>query len=175
MTQIIPVVSDALQATIRRLLPSQRGFGEDLMASNVITPIIDLTPSAEGSQVPVNLQTAWDFATDFTYVNAASTTTLISNTGFWQVDVTAIVNTGVGSVSTIQINDGASQKKVWEVRTGLGAGGDIEAFNKFVVFLRPGDTLELVLTSANHAITTWYRQIATVDGVLVNPLGFNPQ
>ena len=51
MSQIIPIVSEALQATVRRLLPSQNGFGEDLQASNVIVPIVNLTPSAEGTEL----------------------------------------------------------------------------------------------------------------------------
>ena len=45
MAQLINLTSEALQATIRRLLPSQQGFGEDLQATNVVTPIIDLTPT----------------------------------------------------------------------------------------------------------------------------------
>jgi hypothetical protein len=54
MAQIKSVVSESLQATIRRLLPSQSGFTEDLQAQNVIVPVI---------------------------TNA--TTTLISNPGFY--------------------------------------------------------------------------------------------
>ena len=58
MSQIIRITSEALQATVRRLLPSQQGFGEDLQASNVITPVIDLTPTAEGSQLPIDFARA---------------------------------------------------------------------------------------------------------------------
>ena len=47
--EIITVNSEELQSTIRDLLPSQSGFGSELQASNVITPIIDLTATAEGS------------------------------------------------------------------------------------------------------------------------------
>ena len=54
MAQIINITSEALQATIRRLLPSQQGFGEDLQATNVVQPIIDLTPTAEGTVLPVS-------------------------------------------------------------------------------------------------------------------------
>ena len=61
MAQITNVTSEALQATLRRLLPSQQGFGEDLQASNVITPVIDLTASAEGSALPIELSTALAF------------------------------------------------------------------------------------------------------------------
>ena len=38
MPQITPITSEALQAKIRQLLPSQIGFGEDLQAQNVIVP-----------------------------------------------------------------------------------------------------------------------------------------
>ena len=44
--EIITVNSEALQTQIRDLLPSQNGFGSELQASNVITPIIDLTAAA---------------------------------------------------------------------------------------------------------------------------------
>ena len=73
MAQITSVTSEALQATIRRLLPSQQGFGEDLQASNVIFPIIDLTPTAEGSVLGTNLQTAIAFGS-ITSINANSST-----------------------------------------------------------------------------------------------------
>ena len=56
--EIITVNSEQLQTTIRNLLPSQAGFGSELQASNVITPIIDLTASAEGSSTPEFLQRA---------------------------------------------------------------------------------------------------------------------
>jgi len=58
LPQIIRLTSEALQASIRRLLPSQQGFGLDLEATNVITPIIDLTPTAEGSELRQDLQSA---------------------------------------------------------------------------------------------------------------------
>ena len=73
MAQLIRITSEALQATVRRLLPSQQGFGEDLEASNVIQPIIDLTPTAEGNQLPFNLASAINF-TDTTAISANSST-----------------------------------------------------------------------------------------------------
>ena len=80
MAQITTVTSEALQATLRRLLPSQQGFGEDLQASNVITPIIDLTPSAEGSILPDYLQTALTL-TDATVF--ASNNNTVSSINSW--------------------------------------------------------------------------------------------
>ena len=58
MAQIIPIVPESLQKKIRDLLPSQQGFGEDLQASNVILPILDVTSAASGADVGQNLQTA---------------------------------------------------------------------------------------------------------------------
>ena len=55
---ISSVTSEALQAKLRQLLPSQQGFGTDLSASDTIVPIIDLTASAEGSDVRQDLQTS---------------------------------------------------------------------------------------------------------------------
>ena len=60
--ELAQVTSNNLEATVRNLLPSVSGFGSRLGAQNVIVPIIDLTPTAEGSVLPVQLQTAWDHA-----------------------------------------------------------------------------------------------------------------
>ena len=66
MAQVTSVTSEALQTQIRNLLPSQQGFGEDLQASNVIVPIIDLTATAEGSALPLDLSSAATFeSTEF--------------------------------------------------------------------------------------------------------------
>ena len=85
MSQIINITSEALQATIRRLLPSQQGFGEDLQASNVIMPVIDLTPTAEGSSVPANLQNASAYGSNTTFFANNSTNTLVTGGGFYRV------------------------------------------------------------------------------------------
>ena len=74
MAEIVPVVSEALEAQIRSLLPSQRGFGEDLQASNVIFPIIDLTPAAEGTTVPQYQQQAIAFGSQTSFVITNQTT-----------------------------------------------------------------------------------------------------
>ena len=57
--------SQELENKVRNLLPSQGGAGAgfDLSASTQIIPIIDLTESAEGSNVRADLQTALSFKT----------------------------------------------------------------------------------------------------------------
>jgi hypothetical protein len=59
--QVKTITSEALEAAYRNLTPSQDGFTEDLMASNVVIPVLDLTASAEGATTPESLQQAWIF------------------------------------------------------------------------------------------------------------------
>ena len=77
--EVITVNSEELQTVVRDLLPSQNGFGSELQASNIITPIIDLTATAEGSRLPGSMQQAFDFSsTPATADNG--TVTLINQT-----------------------------------------------------------------------------------------------
>ena len=181
MAQITSVTSESLQAKIRTLLPSQQGFGEDLQASNVIVPMIDLTSAAEGAEVPEMLQTAWDDSTGHLRQSAVSTTSdIITTTGFWQVDLTAVwqPNGSNTAAITVQIDDGTATKiPVWQCSYAItGASDSITGMeDKFVVFLRAGRKLQVFTASTNTVIDIWYRQIADVNGTLVNPLGFSPQ
>jgi len=173
---ISTVTSEALQLKLRQLLPSQQGFGTDLSASDTIIPIIDLTAAAEGSDVPEFLQRAWDSSTDYDQVSNG-TTTLINNTGFWQVDLNATLRYADGSVSgIIQINDGATTNKIWQITNTTATESDTVTTteNKFIVFLRAGDSLEGVSNSVNVILDIWHRQVADINGTLVNPTGFTP-
>ena len=175
MAEIVPVTSETLEAQIRDLLPSQRGFGEDLQASNVITPIIDLTAAAEGSTLAVELQNAWDFSTSLATQTNAGSTTAINTPGFYKVDYTATYNNGGSSAPKITITDGLSSKTVW-IGSVLNAGsGQItDSAGEFYIYLRAGDSL--VITGVGSTQTNvWSRQVADVNGNLTNPLGFNPQ
>ena len=170
--ELITVNSEQLQTTIRNLLPSQAGFGSELQASNVITPIIDLTASAEGSSTPEFLQRAWGFETELD-VTRATTATIISSTGFWQVGLTASWGAGSSTGSFIFIDDGASTKKIWYGAT-IGSGSQtVTVKDQFIVFLRAGDSLKVTCDTADE-IAIWYKQVASVDGTLTNPLGFSP-
>ena len=113
MSQIISITSEALQATIRRLLPSQQGFGEDLQASNVILPIVDLTPTAEGSSVPTYLQQALAFGSQTAFEVSNTTTQLAGSPGFYRVfgTISLYMNTTTNISGFIQIQDGASTKR----------------------------------------------------------------
>lgn len=174
MAQIIPIVSDALQATIRRLLPSQNGFGEDLQAQNVIVPIIDLTPSAEGSAIGTDLQTALAFGSQSAF-NAANATVIVANVpGFYRVFGAATVNSVSGSFqfARFALSNGLSSKIIWEMQIGATTNGSTpnNVFD-FNVFLDTGDALD-AQASSETVIGGSSRQIATKQGELINPSGF---
>lgn len=178
MAQITEVTSEALQATIRRLLPSQRGFGEDLQATNVITPIIDLTPTAEGSQLPQFIQQALNFTQATSFAVTSGTTTLVTTTGFYRVIGTATIRNQAGGTEAVSfiINDGSSSKVVWQMGNPPSATPLMVASQyDFTVFLSAGDSFKADATSDNGYLAGSVRQVATVTGVLVNPTGFTPE
>ncbi len=173
MAQLIRVTSEALQATVRRLLPSQQGFGEDLNATNVITPIIDLTPTAEGSVLREDLQTAANFSQANVWSINNTTATLISTPGFYKVTANTVlnVNTTAFERTQLQINDGLATKVVWRATAEPGTAASVGWTFVETVFLRAGDSLECTAT-ANANISGHLRQVATVNGEIVNPTGF---
>lgn len=177
MAQITSVTSEALQKQIRDLLPSQQGFGEDLQASNVIQPIIDLTAAAQGTTTPQNMQTAIAFGSSTGFQAAATTVALANTPGFWQITGTASAMAANGGVceSKIEVSDGLSSKVVWKLGVagnGGAQGASVEL--NLVIFLRSGDSISASTLGGGY-LTGSYRQIADVNGNLVNPVGFTPQ
>lgn len=174
MAQIIRITSEALQATIRRLLPSQQGFGEDLQASNVIQPIIDLTPTAEGTALPREYQEAFSYAgLTFFETSSGSSTTIANTPGFYRVIGTAtVIAPSAGSeAARLELSDGLSSKKLWVVATLAGTNTSSTSDFDQIVFLDTGDTLSATTTTGG-AIQGGVRQVADRYGVLSNPPGF---
>lgn len=178
MAQIINITSEALQATIRRLLPSQQGFGEDLQASNVIMPTIDLTRSAEGTETPELLQTALAFGSQ-TAFSINNTTSVIANSpGFYRIF--GGFSTATDAVGSPQVNfsmsDGLSTKTIWAVQLYDGAQDAYQTGSyDFAVFLRAGDSISGQASRTTDFLRGSSRQIADVNGILVDPAGFTPQ
>jgi hypothetical protein len=173
--QIMQVTSESLQKKIRDLLPSQQGFGVDLQASNVIVPIVDLTAAAEGSQVPESLQNALAFGSQ-TAFNLNTSGTISSTTGFLR-----IVGTGSCTHDTLitqaklQMTDSLTTKTIWGLEIPVRNSGSVTAVGfDLIVFVASGVSVTgLIQNKAN--LTGSVRQIADVNGNLVNPSGFNPQ
>ena len=164
---IITVNSEALQSQIRDLLPSQNGFGSELQASNVITPIIDLTASAEGSGLRQDLQSALAFGSQTAFFVAGSAATLTTAAGWYRVTGTGTVS-GLNKEAKITMTDGATIKVVWALNTA-----DTNTFSEgydLVFAVATGITLAV---SASSACTMGgsVRQIADAAGGFVQPVG----
>jgi hypothetical protein len=160
------IKSENLQQKIRQLLPSQGGAGPgvDLSATTQIVPIVDLTESAEGSDVRADLQTAFSFDTITAFSVSNTTSTIVSNTGYWRVYGGISIDSSVAS-GAFKINNGFTTKTIITV-IGRGAP-DIEIVD-FIVFLPAGHSLEATTGSGVEAIGS-VRQIADIDGNLISP------
>ena len=173
MAQITPVTSEALQAEIRRLLPSQQGFGEDLQASNVITPIVDLTAVAEGSALPENLQQAINFVGSVDYEVQNTTSDIANVGGFYRVR--SVNPAGLTFNGNYSIFDGTTDKIIYDLDAGATSSfGQTMVVVDFYVFLRSGDVLRCTNASASYAFKGTVQQIADLNGNLINPVGFSP-
>lgn len=178
MAEIVPVVSEALEAQIRDLLPSQRGFGEDLQASNVITPIIDLTAAAEGTNVPEYQSQALNHGGGTTFQVASANVDVATTPGFYRLTGTGMIvsNTSSNQSVIISMTDGITSKTMWKqfVPSGLGVNSFFNLNFDYIFFVASGITLNVLATSTASAAGS-IRQVADVNGTVVNPSGFTPQ
>ena len=174
------LTDEALEKKFRDTFKSQGGaeLVDDLYASGVIVPVVDFSAAAAGSQLPSNLQTAWDKATGYVQVTNANVD-LITNTGFWQVNLTATVPSSNSNAhrGAIFIEDSsAATYVVWRTEAqAIPTGNETTMLitsGPFVVFLQAGDRLKAFTNDVQCDLEVWYRQIADVNGNLVNPLGF---
>ena len=177
MAQLITITSEALQATIRRLLPSQQGFGEDLQATNVVTPIIDLTPTAEGSNIPTSMQQALNFDQASSFSGTNTTLTLASSSAFYRV-VGCVATRSAGTIesSTFTITNSSGSKVIWGAGVPALGSPIVSSLVDFdlIFWLDLGDTLTFEVAN-DHTVTGSLRQIADNNGVLTQPGGFSPQ
>lgn len=166
MAQEFTIKSPDIEDKINQLLPSQGGFGAgvDFSASTMVIPIVDLTETAEGSTLRQDLQTALshDSATTFQVTNA--TTTIINTTGYFRITADSAL-TGNGSIQ-ISISDGTTSKVIVD-NTVAGATAPIH--HDFIVQLDAGDSVIVVASNSNVVLTGSSRQIADLDGNLINP------
>jgi hypothetical protein len=176
---ISSVTSEALQLKLRQLLPSQQGFGTDLSASDTIIPIIDLTASAEGSDVRQDLQTALAFGSQTAFSASNSTVVLANTPGFWQITsaYSLFLNTTLTTNVDFDVTDGIATKQLLSfssITNATTSNSLVSTPLNFLIFLTSGDSLSV--TASNFALCAGsYRQIADVNGDFVNPIGFNPQ
>ena len=175
--EIITVNSEALQSQIRDLLPSQNGFGSELQASNVITPIIDLTATAEGSGLPESLQQAISFDSQSTVTANNNTQTIQNTPGFYRLDCSFSLgsNTGGDESASVQITDGLSVKNILDLHVRDNVSNPAQSYGaiqSIIIFLNTGETAQCVTTDVDCHLTVTSRQIADAQGTLVNPAGY---
>ena len=173
--EVITVNSEALEAEVRSLLPSQNGFGSELQASNVITPIIDLTPTASGSNLGTQIQEALNFGGCTVFNVRNTTTTVASSAGFYRIlgTCSAIPGNVTRFLGATEIEQGGVTKNVWSLFTpSTAAQGAMAVLLDLTIFLTPDDTLNIVSSNDAVALSGSIRQVATVSGELINPVGF---
>jgi len=174
MGQEFVIKSQQLEDKINQLLPSQGGFqaGVDLSASTMVVPVVDLTESAEGSNLREDLQTAISHSSATPLSVANTTTTLINTTGYFRVfGAVSSNNNNTGSHSALfQMTDGTTNKIIWQVLNPNNSNENTIAINfDFIVFLQAGDSLEASSSTANSFLIGNTRQIADISGNLINP------
>ena len=172
--EIITVNSEELQTQIRDLLPSQNGFGSELQATNVITPIIDLTAAAEGSGLPTNLQNALAFASQTRFDVTNTSSLLVNSPGFYRFVGVSNVTAAGGRRNVFTMSDGLATKDIWEhAMPGAATATNVSSIQfDFIAWLRPGDSISATSSSTTSRIAGSHRQVATGDGTLVQPVGF---
>ena len=165
--------SQELEDKVRNLLPSQGGAGAgfDLSASTQIIPIIDLTESAEGSNVRQDLQTAFSHNTITGFQVQNTTTTLVTNTGYFRVYGTYNAESGSAGpvIGRFSLNDGTTNKIINDFMANSTNRTAITTLFDFIVFLSAGDSLTCQSTSNDVYMRGCTRQIADIDGNLTNP------
>lgn len=179
MPEITTITSESLQAEVRRLLPSQRGFGQDLEAQNVIVPIIDLTPTAEGSALREDLQVAWNHGSTTTTSrqNSPGTSTVVNTPGFWKYSTTfsMLTDTAAGRFADMSITDGLSSIVIHALLTSADSSGENPMQLSFegIVFLKTGEAITLSTGGTDTFGQVTVCPIADVNGNLINPSGFS--
>ena len=175
MAEEFIINSRTIEDKINQLLPSQGGFGAgiDFSASTMVIPIVDLTETAEGSDVRADLQTALSFKTTTTFNVTATTTTFLTTTGYYRVfGAMSSLHAQNAGVVKMMISDGTTDKiilngKVICQSTAVGVF-PIYPFD-FVVFIPAGHSLKATTSDTNLVVAGCFRQIADIDGNLTDP------
>ena len=156
MAQEFTIKSTAIENKINQLLPSQGGFqpGVDFSASTMVIPIVDLTETAEGSSLRLDLQKALSFTTATSYSVEGTTSTIINTTGYWRlVGFSYAVPTTTPRGNSIIINDGTTDKTVWSHL--LPAGDERASFTDvdIIILLKAGESLFLIRKILTFAVS----------------------
>lgn len=145
-------------------------------------PIIDLTPSAEGSSLAVDLQRAVSFGA-VTSIDITNTTRggIVDTPGFHKISITAtgLADSDTTLTSNVEIYDGTTYKVLYDFKVARAASGSgyrpIQPVFDFIVYLNAGEAVVATETSTDNRLTGHTYQIADVNGNTINPSGFVAQ
>ena len=171
MGQEFIIKSQDLEDKINQLLPSQGGFaaGVDLSASTQIVPIVDLTETAEGSNVRQDLQTSFSLTNTTAFSITNTTSTIIDTTGFYRVKGELTARTTTDPVQ-LRLTDGLSSKIILNGSFPSSTASISQALSfDFNIFLAAGESLVGQSGAASALISGITRQIADISGNLIQP------
>ena len=172
MAQEFTINSSAIESKINQLLPSQGGFapGVDFSASTMVIPIVDLTETAEGSNLRQDLQSAFSLASNTSFAVTNGSSNLITTTGYWRVFGTCQGFLGSGALD-ISLTDGTTTKIMFNANFNSSASGAYytQEFD-FNVFMPAGTTLTGTANGTSQHILVTVRQLADLAGNLVSPI-----
>lgn len=174
MAQEFVIKSETLEDKVNQLLPSQGGYGAgvDLTASSMIIPIVDLTESAEGSNLRIDLQSSFSLGTITAFdINNATNTTLINTTGYFRVYAVGSMRITTGdALISFSLTDGTTTKQIVElVGHNSSTVNNQEVLFDFIVKLEAGDSLTGTANYTGATLAGNTRQIADLSGNLINP------
>lgn len=173
MAQEFTIKSKDIEDKINQLLPSQGGYqaGVDFSASTMVIPVVDLTETAEGSSLRQDLQTALSLTSATTFNVTDTSTTIINTTGYYRMTgMLYLTSNSVGDNVLIQITDGVTTKDVLRLQAGSSSAirDAILPFD-LTVFLGAGDSLIVNSSSTATRGAGSVRQVADINGNLINP------
>ncbi len=170
MGQEFIIKSPNLEDKINQLLPSQGGFaaGVDLSASTTVIPIVDLTETAEGSNLRQDLQRAWTINT-IRVAKQGSSGLVTNTTGYFNLNIVGILNIEGSEEVSCTITDGVTTTTIWNCQGSNTGGTDyVQVYWEGVIKSNAGDSIN-VAGSGNATVLCSARQIADLSGNLVNP------
>lgn len=175
-----PIRSEQIEAQYRRLLPAQAGneVTTDLLASDTIIPVVNITGAAEGQALREDLQRSSDQSSSAGALVGAGFVDWISTSGFWLIKGVIQIDPSVANNESATFITSTPSSFVFSTGPALGTGASLVEYvhiPETVVFLQPGQSLRTNQTGASVVTTLSYRQIADLYGNLKDPSGFTFQ
>jgi hypothetical protein len=163
--------SQELENKVRQLLPSQGGAGAgfDLSASTQIIPVIDVTESAEGSNLRQDLQSALKFNSTIFNISNATNTTILATPGYFRFFGFMSIQAVGGTAINFNMNDGVTTKTILDGRHGTtytAVGVNIPQTFDFILKINPGETVRGTANATDLRLSGTATQIASIDGTL---------